>query len=41
MSNVKNYESPMLEVIEVKVENGFALSDGKGNQNEDYDFDQW
>lgn len=33
-----NYEAPMVEIIEVEVEQGFAVSGQGTDTNNDYDF---
>lgn len=35
------YESPVIEVIEVDVEHGFANSQIPGTNNENYGTEQW
>ena len=36
----QNYEPPMIEVIEVEVEGGFAISGQGTDTNNDYDFNE-
>ena len=33
-----NYEAPLVEIIEVEVEKGFAISGQGADTNNDYDF---